>query len=269
MTLLTFIIPVRHPENAKNWGLLKAKLVQTIASIAAQSHPDWRAIIVANHGADIPPLPESFSVTRVNFPPNNMHDRGNASEADFLDAFRIDKGRRVLAGMLEARDSRFFMIVDDDDFVSARLAEFVAGHDQENGWVINDGYVWDDGGSLLFATDAFNNVCGTSLIIRSDLYGLPASLEAADPEWIKTMLGSHKRVLLALEQQKTPLRPLPFKGAIYRVGQSGSHSGVGSFLRTYFFSRRTMVRPWLFFGNLLKLRFISKEITDEFFGAPS
>ena len=57
MSPLTFIIPVRHQDNARDWALLKANLTQTAASIASQTHPGWRALVVANEGADLPDLP--------------------------------------------------------------------------------------------------------------------------------------------------------------------------------------------------------------------
>ena len=50
--MLTFIIPVRHQDNARDWTLLKANLSQTAASIAGQTHPGWRALVVANEGAN-------------------------------------------------------------------------------------------------------------------------------------------------------------------------------------------------------------------------
>ncbi|MGO7360364.1 galactosyl transferase, partial [Rhizobium ruizarguesonis] len=46
MTLVTFIIPVRHQENARDWSRLKANLTQTVASISKQTNGDWRGIIV-------------------------------------------------------------------------------------------------------------------------------------------------------------------------------------------------------------------------------
>ena len=107
--VLTFIIPVRHQDNARDWSALKANLSQTVASISNQSSDDWRGIIVANEGADLPELPEPFEVVRVDFPPNNMHERDGADMEDFYEAFRVDKGRRVLAGMLQARGSRFYL----------------------------------------------------------------------------------------------------------------------------------------------------------------
>ncbi|KQM31029.1 galactosyl transferase [Rhizobium sp. Leaf68] len=267
MTLLTFIIPVRHQNNARDWSHLKANLTLTIASIANQTHSNWRGIIVANEGADLPPLPENFSVTWVTFPPNDIHDRGNATEADFLDAFRFDKGRRVLSGMLSALDSRFFMIVDDDDFVSARIVEFVSEHPNENGWVVQQGFVWNDGGKLLLCHNDFNSACGTSLIVRSSVYGLPSTVGEADVEWMKDILGSHRRVPPMLSAKGYSLQKLPFRGAVYRVANKGSHSGARGIVRAYLLNTSTLRRPWKVLRHLANLRLLSAEHRKEFFGS--
>jgi hypothetical protein len=267
MSLVTFIIPVRHQDNARDWNRLKANLAQTVASIANQTHDDWRGVIVANEAADLPDLPARFCVERVTFPPNDMHERGTAGKEDFYEAFRVDKGRRVLSGMLRARDSRFFMIVDDDDFVSARIVQHVADNPAANGWRIQRGYVWDDGGRLLFEHDDFNHVCGTSLIVRSDLYGLPDRFEGAPLEWIKTMLGSHIRIADTLAERGTPLQTLPFRGAVYRVGHAGSHSKTPSLLVKYFLNRTAIKRPRRMLRNLRRLRLVNGTVKREFFGA--
>lgn len=264
MTLLTFIIPVRHHDNASDWPALKAKLEQTMRSIASQDHGDWRGIVVANEGSDLPPLPPSFSAVRVHFPPNDMHELGQGGVDAFHDAFRMDKGRRVLSGMLAARETRFFMIVDDDDFVSSRIAGFVHRNQDAPGWVIDRGYIWDDGGRLLFATDEFNAMCGTSLIVRADQYGLPASLEDASVEWIKTMLGSHRQIGRILKERKTPLVSLPFRGAIYRVGHATSHSKAPTILRRYLLDNLRYPRTLL--RNASRLRWLNAPLRSEFFG---
>ena len=71
---------------------------------------------MANHGADLPPLPTNFSDVRVDFPPNVLHDMDNTDRETVYRAFRQDKGQRVLAGLLAARPQGHVMIVDDDDF---------------------------------------------------------------------------------------------------------------------------------------------------------
>ncbi|MDI1277314.1 galactosyl transferase [Methylobacter sp.] len=266
-TFVTFIIPVRHQDNSKNWGLLKANLTQTIASIAAQTNKNWRAVIVANEGADLPDVPDGFEIVRVNFPPNLMHDaQGNDKEV-FYDAFRIDKGRRVLKGMLHARETAFYMIVDDDDFVSNGLVEFVSQNITANGWKINEGYIWGDGGNLLFIHHDFANFCGTSLIIRSDLYHLPDSFESATDEYIKTMLGSHVRIGQILAAKGTPLASLPFRGAVYRIGHAGAHSKSPKFINLYFFNKYLILRPHKLLRNLFNLRFVDGAFKKKYFGA--
>lgn len=263
---MTFLIPVRHPDNSPDWSRLKAKLAQTVGSIAAQTNGDWRGIIVANEGADLPPLPEKFSVEWVIFPANDLHDRGNRPKEEFLDAFRIDKGRRVLKGMLHARDSRYFMIVDDDDFVSNRIAQYVSDHADANGWTVDRGYVWDDGGKLLYKHDDFNHVCGTSLIVRSDLYALPERFEDASADFIKYTLGGHYGVARLLAERGTPLNTLPFRGAIYRVGHSGSHSQTPGILKKYFFNEQAMRHPGQLLKGLLRLKPVDAAAKREFFG---
>lgn len=269
MTLLTFIIPVRHQDNARDWNLLKANLTQTVASIANQTNNDWRGIIVANEGADLPDLPERFGVQRVTFPPNNLHEIDKADIEQVYDAFRADKGRRVLSGMLAARDSRFFMIVDDDDFISSRIVQHVSENPDANGWTIDRGYIWDDGGSLLLGYDDFNHLCGTSLIVRADLYGLPERFEDASLDWIKSMLGSHVRIADILAKGGTPLATLPFHGAVYRVAHGGSHSKAPSLVKKYFLSREALKRPRRLLRNLGKLRLVDETVRREFFGRPA
>jgi hypothetical protein len=264
---LTFIIPVRHQDNAKDWSRLKANLTQTLASVSNQTADCWRAIVVANEGADLPALPKNVEALRVTFPPNLLHEKGNATQEEFYEAFRIDKGRRVLAAMVAAEPTSHFMIVDDDDLVSGRLADFVARNRGSYGWVVKQGYIWTDQGSYLFAYPDLNGLCGSTLIIRSDLYELPAVAAEWPDERIKEMLGSHRQIGLLLEQAGTPLAPLPFPGAIYRIGHAGNHSGKGGIADEYFWNRRYIRQPIAFTKNLLRLRPITKEVRQEFFGA--
>ena len=70
--VLTFVIPVRHPNNARNWHQVKQQLSETVLSISRQLDEGWKAVIVANQGADLPSVPEGFEVKRVDFEPNQF-----------------------------------------------------------------------------------------------------------------------------------------------------------------------------------------------------
>lgn len=136
---LTFIIPIRHQDNAPNWDKTIANLKQTISSIAAQKAGLWRCIVVANYGAELPNMPQGFDVCRVDFPPNEMHSQGEADKEEFYEAIRLDKGRRILAGILHAKEIKYLMLVDDDDLIHCELATYVSEHMGENGWYIKNG----------------------------------------------------------------------------------------------------------------------------------
>jgi glycosyltransferase involved in cell wall biosynthesis len=265
-SVLTFVIPLRHPQNSPDWAALKRRLAQTMRSISAQDDSRWRAVIVANAGSDLPPLPDHFELKQVDFPPNQMLERGNNDVETFRGIFRLDKGRRVLAGLLEASGSDYVMVVDDDDFVSCRLTSFVAEHRGENGWYVQNGYLWGDGGKLIYEYADFWKFCGTSHIIKTALYKLPASVEAADADYIRKICGSHIFIRDHLKAQGVPLEPLPFVGAVYRVGHAGAHSKSPGLIRQVFFKRELLKNPLKLLRRFARLRLLSPHLRHQFWG---
>lgn len=265
-TALTFVIPVRHPSNARDWNELKHNLGITLCSIANQSQDGWRAIVVANRGSDLPALPSGVSVEWVDFEPNPLHDQGAAQREDFLEAVRLDKGRRILAGMLAAGQTDYFMVSDDDDLVHNNIVAFVKQHPGAHGWYVRHGYVWSPGRTVLYRHPNFSMVCGTSHIIRTDLFELPESLETATEDYIKQMLGSHIFIKKYLEGRNTPLAPLPFTGAVYRTGHAGSHSRSKDVIRTYIMHRWLLKTPVELARRVMRLRTLSGKVRQEFFG---
>lgn len=264
--VLTFIIPVRHQKNAVDWNVVKNNLRGTIKSLKNQDHPGWKAVVVANYGADLPDMPEGFEVKRVNFPPNPIFKKGSAPKEDVYEAVRIDKGRRVLSGLLHAGEMGHIMIVDDDDFVNRNLTSFIAKNPNANGFFVKYGYIWGAGEKWILRYDGnFSHLCGTSHIVRSDLYNLPCSFDSATESYIKKMLGSHKYIFDLMKENGTPLSPLPFYGAIYRVGHTENHSQSSGMLDQYFLKRWLWRYPVRQIKNLLRLKRINKSIINDFF----
>ena len=263
--MLTFVIPVRHPENARDWGQVRRNLSQTARSVAGQRDARWEAVVVANEGADLPDLPRGVDVARVDFPPNRSYAMGGFPIEQVYEAVRLDKGRRVLAGLLAMRPAGHVMVVDDDDFVSRELAGFAAHHPQAPGWWLETGYVWGDGGRLVYRLDGFSELCGTSHVVRADLLPHADRLADADEAEVKRMLGSHKFVRSVLAARDAPLAPLPFRGAIYRVGHPGAHSLSSGILRQ-FFPRHLLRSPRQIVPRLLRLGLVTSAIRTEFFG---
>jgi hypothetical protein len=262
--ILTFIIPVKHPANAEDWNQVKLHLGETIRSIDGQDRTGWKAVIVANHGAELPDLPGGFEVKRVDFPPNQLY-RQSLAEAEAIEALRIDKGRRVLAGMLHAGDMGHVMVVDDDDLISRRLTSFVAANRLANGWYVREGLIWHDGSRLLYRFKDFSRLCGTSHIVRADLYKLPPDFDSADETCVRRMLGSHIYLKDDLEACGTPLVPLPFVGAVYRTGHAeswGRFRGISKF----FVRERLLLDPRKLYRRISRVRIKTHRIEKEFFG---
>jgi hypothetical protein len=261
--MLTFIVPVRHPQNARDWSRVKQILEQTATSIAGQDSDEWRAVVVANTGSDLPPLPPRFSVAWVDFPPNPAHDMNVVSPEDKFEEFRYDKGRRVVAGLVHAPESDHYMVVDDDDFVSSRLAGFAARNPKERGWYIKNGYCWSEGSRWAFSHTTLHKICGTTHIIHRDLMKIPASLADAPRQHVR-WLGQHFRTTDDLVAAGTPLQALPFAGSVYRVGHSNAHSLSRSLWRTFFLRREVLKRPHLLVRNSLRLRRLTPALIREF-----
>ncbi|MEP5760227.1 MAG: hypothetical protein ABJ327_13140 [Litoreibacter sp.] len=266
MPHLTFIIPVRHPDNSSDWAMQCAFLSATAASIAAQVEPGWAGVVVANHGSDLPDLPAGFTVEWVDFKPNPAYSIAQHGKDAARDAFRLDKGRRVLAGMLSARDSGHFMIVDDDDFVTRDLSGFVKANSQVPGWFIDTGFGWTEGSDYCVHMSGYSGVCGSSLIIRGDLYDLPESLAVADEDYIKDWLGSHVRIKGILQAKGAPLVALPFDGGVYRVGHPNSHSNSGNVWQYFFLHPKYLAKPGKFFRNMRGIRKLNTTLRQTFFG---
>ena len=261
---LTFVIPVRHPENAASWRDLQDNIAQTFASVAGQLHPSWRAYVAVQEGADLPPLPPGIQDVRVRFPPNPAYSPHGQSRREFHEAARLDKGRRVLAALLAAGPTSHVMVVDDDDFVSNRLAGTVAEAAPGTAFRFDEGFVWSPGSRMLMTHQDFSNLCGTSAILPFVALGLPHSLEAASPDYVKTMLGSHVLVLAALEQQGQIFTPLPYPGAVYRVGHVNAHSRSQGVLRAHLANGGMIRNPRRMLQNLQLMRRYGKLERAEF-----
>lgn len=260
--MLTFVIPICHPDNANDWPQLKIYLSQLLSSIESQTCTEWQTVIVANTNSDLPELPGNTKVCHVDYPPNQKYDINAYSKEEVYDAVRLDKGRRILTGALAMADtSDYFMYVDCDDLVSNKIAEHVKENSGANGWYVKHGYIWNDGGKLLLRYNKFSRLCGTSLIIKKSSLNLPKSVSLANEDYIKTMYGSHKLCQDGLEKQDLALQALPFDGAIYRVSHSLSHSSSGSFLKEHVFNT---YKPHKLIYNILNLRLMGKKITSDF-----
>jgi hypothetical protein len=235
--VLVFITSVRHPHNATDYSRVERLLRRTLASVCAQNDPNFRAIVVANRPLRFA-TPKMVETVVVDFPAPSDH---HGAQID-REAILRDKGTKLAVGVLAARrhPATHIMPFDADDFVSRRLAGFVNNHPTATGWYLPKGHAYYERRGLTRHLDNFHERCGTSFVIRQDLYG-PADLPVTATQdalydgfgefVVRELLGSHRVALKHLRATGTPLQPLPFRGAAYTLetGENWSGDGLAGF----------------------------------------
>jgi hypothetical protein len=279
--VLTFVIPVRHPSSIADPTQARALMAETVASVAAQTHPDWACFVAAEKDADLPPLPPGFEVVRTDIPapvlPPMHVDRHTNRQL-----VRMDKGARIMTALVAAQPAGHVMVVDYDDLISRRLAALAAERPKANGWYAERGWLYSGGGFVSTCPEDFSRLCGTSIVVHSRLLKIPELREDIDLPHVARTLGDHIYIRADLAEAGTPLDPLPFPGAVYRVGHANSASVSVSMLSRLL--NTTIIRtpenagarfryfrrfrgPREIVQNLARLRPLTTSLRREFFGA--
>ncbi len=214
--MLVFVIPLKSAKISKSWDLVCQLFERCVKSACNQTSSDFRVIVVCNEKPEIRFNHPKITYIEGDFP---LPEPGKVPGL-------MDRGRKVLTGLVHAKDSNpsYAMIVDADDCVSNQLAEFASRHPQGNGWFVDKGYVYNEGGKFVYLRKkAFNRWCGTCHIINYNLYKLSVSTQGDDPYFYQ-FYGNHKEIKAAMDESGTPLQPLPFAGVVYTVGNGENMS---------------------------------------------
>lgn len=249
--MLVFVIPLQSQAVSKSWERVSQLLERCIRSVCQQTSPHYHALIVCHEKPTITYEHAHFSYVEVDFPvPNLTAD----PQVNVIQQKRSDRGRKMLRGLVAAQawQPTHTMLLDADDCVSRRLAEFVEQHPQDNGWFISHGYRYAEGSRLIYKKSPnFYTMCGSCNILRNDLNRLPEKPEYNRGYGYYKFYIDHAKVTTVLAQAGTPLEPLPFPGAVY-ITQTGENS--------YFDSSR------LYQGveRMINYRFLTRSLRQEF-----
>lgn len=264
-TVLTFVIPVRHPSSIADPTLARSLMAETLASLAAQTHPDWRCVIAAERDADLPDLPPGVEVVETDIPAPDLPHLAEDKHTN-REMIRQDKGRRIMTALVAVQPRGHVMVVDYDDLVSRRLAALSAERPDAAGWYFDSGWLYSGGAVVSAYPQGFNRFCGTSVIVHRRLLRIPETMADYEPDYTARTLGGHIFVRQDLADAGTPLEPLPFPGAVYRIGHVHSAS-LSDTLWGRIVNRQTIRAPAEIVRNLGRLRPLGRSLRREFFGA--
>ena len=244
--MLIFLCALQSKYASRDWERVSYLCGRTIQSLSNQTIPQFKIFLVCNEVPDLKFRCPQLEVICGHFPLPEPNTKSRMT----------DKFAKLGAGAYAARSlaPAHFMAVDADDYVSNRLAAFVAAHQEANGWYFDTGYVHEHGSRWVLLQQNFHLLCGTSTIIRYTLEDLPSSPRREESPHSLVYLGHGVRKD-RMEELGRPLAPLPFPGAMYEVGTGENDSG---------FSLRTWPGFRVTFDRLLRLRPLTSKMRREF-----
>jgi hypothetical protein len=164
---IAFLIPIPSPERAKDWHLACAYFKQTLSSIFNSAHGNYCVVVAGHETPDFQlPTDARFKFLRLD------HPLPSQENGHYLAAVR-DKLINLEAAWNYAKSTwspQYVMKLDWDDLVSSRLVQWLESARGEAGYLIKHGWVWRSGSRYVIqGTEYFDRVCGSCLIVRSDL----------------------------------------------------------------------------------------------------
>jgi hypothetical protein len=274
---VVFLIPFASRQVKANWSTACKYLQQTIRSIRNSACQNYQVIVAGN---EEPELEERFHGNVHFVSVNNQFP----SHLDAHAAQRSDKLAKIEAAWTHAKSKwqpKYVMKLDADDFISSRLVGWLDENGTEAGYLIRHGWLWhSDARHLVQRTEYIDRVCGSCLIIRTDLAdragpflteaeGIalgPAGSSFAMKDHYSLVPGSgtttlllndtHQRYAAQFSYLGYELHTFPFDALIYRVSADSIAGGAGD--RTHKFSLRMCL------GAVRRTRFITQKLRNEF-----
>jgi len=274
---IVFLIPFGSSQVRANWSTACKYLQQTIRSVRNSACQNYQAIVAGN---EEPELEQAFD-NKVHF--LSAHNQF-PSHPDARAAQRTDKLAKIAAAWTYAKSKwqpKYVMKLDADDFISSKLVGWLDDNGTEAGYLIRHGWLWHSGARhLIQRTEYVDRVCGSCLIIRSDLAdragpflteaeGMalgPAGSSFAMRDHYSLVPGSgtstlllndtHQRYSAQFSYLGHELHTFPFHAVIYRVSSDSMAGMTGD--RSHKFN----LRMWL--GGIRRTRFITQKVRTEF-----
>lgn len=272
---IAFLIPVSSAQRVKDWHVGCLYFKQTLSSIL-NSRADDYCIVAAGHEFPNFQLPQHPRFKFLSLD----HALPSRKDGDYPAAVK-DKMIKLAAAWDYAKSAwnpQYVMKLDWDDLISSRLVEWLISTTNEAGYLIKQGWIWrSQVPYLIQRTEYFDRVCGSCVIIRSDLADQTGPFlthvegTSLSPEGHRfaandqhslvpgsatgTLLlnDSHQRYTAQFDYLGQRLATVPFNAAVCRIGH-GNNAGQP-------FGTET---ARMLLGRLRRTRFVTPKLRKEF-----
>ena len=239
--MLSFVIPFKSFEASNCWTEVCLLLEQTLESICKQTSQNYKVIVVCTQIPEIQFYSPLVKYVQIAVDP---------AITNSLESRRRDKLKKIQVGcnLSRAFDCDYIMVVDSDDLISDRIAEFVDDQIDQDGWIFDTGYVHEKVTEEFYTIKSgFYYHCGTCLILKPHLMEMLFDYENG---WFDHELNAFRR-------QNIILPHLPFNGAIYRsTNGQNNYSVIPVYNRFTFYGEN--------FARLISQETLSIDIKSEF-----
>lgn len=277
--MIVYAVPFRASETTNNWDACVKRLDRTLQSIFnPRNNAPFKCIIACNH------IPESLK--------SKYDDRLEWIELQmpipqsWIEMAR-DKFWKLLViavhirALLEQQENPeagiYVMPVDADDLLNYRIAAYCAAHPDEHGFVSKDGYVWQEGSSVLRIYPQMHTYCGSCNIIkmyRDDLPEcIPFPIDLCHDGRTAGILNSrypirydHNIMVERYRQIGKPFSTLPFRSTIYVRGTGDNISCIPLKSTSTSNIERDRFHPIAFLRtiNIFQMKWIGEKVQEEF-----
>lgn len=274
--MVIFAIPLRAKETAKEWENVLARFQKTIKSIFNQTNPNFRCIVACNR---IPEMTcqyderlEFIELSDMPIPVTWLEMARDKFWKLTMIAVRI---REILEKQPDPEKGIYVMPVDGDDLLNRNIAEYCVKYPDENGFVSEDGYVWQSGKQYFRIYKEMHTYCGSCNIIKMYRDDLPAECPA-DPKLChdKETAGKlnarypirfdHHMMVEQYAHAGKPFAKLPFRSTVYVLGTGDNISSIFHAENSEYEKKRFHPISFLRSINIFKMKFISRHIRCEF-----
>jgi len=244
--MIVFLVPLKSAKVSKSWETTSKIFEKTARSICNQNCDKFKLVVICHEKPEIKFESQFLEYVQVDFPTPEKE-----SENEYI-LKRQDKAKKLLIGAEFSKkfNPSHLMVVDADDFISNKLAGFVDKNIDKVGYLLDTGYVYESGSSsLYYLRRHFGNHCGTSIIIRPNLFEL----------LFEDGIYEHRGFTLD-GSNNTSLIKLPFAGSIYNRGH-GENIFANRNLGKQFYKDGDFIG---YLRHLSRFRLITSSIKKEF-----
>lgn len=212
--MFVFIVPVKSAQLSSDWKTFSKLFERALKSICNQKSQNFKVVVSCHELPEIEYQNDAVVYHQVDFDPPKL-------TGDWDEDVKLkegDKAKKLTQGYARAAEFSpdYIMVVDADDLISNNIVSYVEKNkkDSPKGWYVKKGYYYREGAKYLFVnTKSFYKLCGSCLILRSDVF--PQVL-------VEEPFYQYFHRLKALPDG-SPLNPLPFAGALYSMGNGENH----------------------------------------------